>query len=153
MLTSNFLGLCPRLRSLGLGFPGRVMRLERPVDRKRSNTVWHHSPRNPMDAPGSLSSVAPYLPWGKTPLWYQFATSMSRVTVTLVSLARGSSIRCHFWLLWLKYSLAQVAQIFVSTWLKFSLTFTLSRLPCSKRFSSIHYRAIHLLLYICRFCI
>ena len=41
-----------------------------------------------------------------------------------VSFTRGSSIRCHFWRWWLKYSFAQVAQILVSTWLRFSLTFT-----------------------------
>ena len=49
---------------------------------------------------------------------------MSRAAVAQVSFTRGSSIRCHFLLRWLKYSLAQVAQILVSTWLRFSLTFT-----------------------------
>ena len=44
-----------------------------------------------------------------------------------VSFTRGSSIRCHFWRWWLKYSFAQVAQILVSTWLRFSLTFTVER--------------------------
>ena len=49
---------------------------------------------------------------------------MSRAAVAQVSFTRGSSIRCHFWRWWLKYSFAQVAQILVSTWLRFSLTFT-----------------------------
>lgn len=51
---------------------------------------------------------------------------MSRAAVAQVSFTRGSSIRCHFWRWWLKYSFAQVAQILVSTWLRFSLTFTLA---------------------------
>ena len=55
---------------------------------------------------------------------------MSRAAVAQVSFTRGSSIRCHFWRWWLKYSFAQVAQILVSTWLRFSLTFT----------SVLHYR-------------
>lgn len=50
---------------------------------------------------------------------------MSRAAVAQVSFTRGSSIRCHFWRWWLKYSFAQVAQILVSTWLRFSLTFTI----------------------------
>ena len=51
---------------------------------------------------------------------------MSRAAVAQVSFTRGSSIRCHFWRWWLKYSFAQVAQILVSTWLRFSLTFTIT---------------------------
>ena len=54
---------------------------------------------------------------------------MSRAAVAQVSFTRGSSIRCHFWRWWLKYSFAQVAQILVSTWLRFSLTFTSYILP------------------------
>ena len=36
----------------------------------------------------------------------------------------GSSIHSHLGLKWLKYSFLKVAQVFVPTWLRYSLTFT-----------------------------
>ncbi len=115
----KYLGLCPRPRSLAHSFPGG----QRASRNEKSDTVMPPSrkPRTPLR---SLSSVAVSCERVKHHDYTEQKEAESRAEVPQVSFTRGLSIRCHFYSWWLKYSFTKVAQILLSTWLRFSLTFT-----------------------------
>ena len=78
-------------------------------------------PRTPLR---SLPSVAVSCERVKHHDYTEQKEAESRAEVPQVSFTRGLSIRCHFYSWWLKYSFTKMAQILLSTWLRFSLTFT-----------------------------